>query len=500
MMSAGASSKPPPRSMPKLSAESPSRRTRYGRSAGVAAIMSGDDHVGMGMVIGPRTVLTCAHVVNEARGYDGTSTPRPSGEVRLVFPLAALQSERLAEVSKWIPVQAGTRSGDVALLQLAEDERDIEPDVGIATFADVTGRTIDEDRLGVYGICGGEMIGQHVQARFVGDAGAAMTQIDSTDEAGLLIRAGFSGAAIFDEREQAIVGMVQRVKTNASALSQGGPSKAQPTTAALALNAAQLAQLVPELEVEPRGRPAWFQAAWPLAALFLLLASVSHFWVSQGGRGWIAKFALESEHLQLAAFYGMHVLALLGAGVAWLLWQYSRDFSLSHWSRRIPPFPLCRESWRPGRRVAMSTTVVALFVVLPLYAQGHFLLKFHGQGQVFAHVSTFGEAAWKGVEPDCVIEGDFCRHPQAGRYAFMTGAKSIASHFDHAYVYGERRKDSTEEALTYFPVVQPLVVLALTALWVVLLVLWGIGVLRTAGPDSGTGTGRPRHTAAGAPS
>ena len=82
----------------------------------------------------------------------------------------------------------------------------------------------------------------------------------------------------------------------------------------------------------------------------------------------------------------------------------------------------------------------------------------------------------------------------------MTGAKSIASHFDHAYVYGERRKDSTEEALTYFPVVQPLVVLALTALWVVLLVLWGIGVLRTPGPDSGSGEGRSRQTAAGAAS
>ena len=478
----------------------PQRRTRYGRSAGVAAIASGDRHVGMAMVIGRRSVLTCAHVVNEALGHDGSSTPKPSGLVRIVFPLAAVQSERLASVSTWIPVQRGNKPGDVALLLLEHDEADIPPDVGIADFADITGRTIDQDRLGVYGIRGGESIGQHVQARFVGDAGAAMTQLDSTDVAGQLIRAGFSGGGVFDEREQAIVGMVQRVKASVDPPSHGAATKVEASTAALALSSAQLKALVPDLRVEQRGRPAWFPATWPLSALMLLLACVSHFWVSQGGRGWIAKLALESEHLQIAAFYGMHILALLGPGVAWLLWQYSRDFSLGHWSRRIPPFPLCRESWRPGLRVGMSTTVIALFIVLPLYAQGHFLLKFHGQGHVFAHVSTFGKAAWTGVEPDCVVKGDFCRHPQAGRYAFMTGAKSIASHFDHAYVYGERRKDSTEEALTYFPVVQPLVVLALTALWVVLLVLWGIGVLRTPGPDSGSGEGRSRQTAAGAAS
>jgi len=454
----------------------PQRRTRYGRSAGVAAIASGDRHVGMAMVLSPRSVLTCAHVVNEALGHDGASTPKPSRLIRIVFPLAAVQSARLASVSKWIPVQRGNKPGDVALLMLADDEADIDPDVGIADFADVTGRTIDQDRLGVYGIRGGESIGQHVQARFVGDAGAAMTQIDSTDEAGLLIRAGFSGGGIFDEREQAIVGMVQRVKANVDPSSQGAAPKTQASTAALALSSAQLKALVPDLQVEQRGRPAWFPAAWPLSALLLLLASVSHFWVSQGGRGWIAKLALESEHLQIAAFYGMHVLALLGPFVTWLLWQYSRDFSLSHWSRRIPPFPLCRESWRPGRRVAMSRTVIALFVVLPLYAQGHFLLKFHGQGHVFANVSTFGEASWVGVERDCVGKDAFCRHPQAGRYAFMSGAKSIASHFGYAYVYGERRNDSMSEALTYFPVFQPLVVLALSTGWVALLFRWGAAV------------------------
>lgn len=438
----------------------------------MAAIAAGDRHVGMGLVLGPRLVLTCAHVVNEALGYDGASSPRPSGAVRIVFPLAAVASERLAEVATWIPVQRGSKPGDIAVLKLADAERDIDPEVGIADFADVTGRTIDQDRLGVYGIRGGESIGQHVQARFVADAGAAMTQIDSTDEAGLLIRAGYSGAGIFDEREQAIVGMVQRVKTNANPSSHDDATKTQPSTAALALTAAQLTALVPDLQVERRGRPAWFPTAWPLAALLLLLAFFSHFWVSQGGRGWIAELALESEHLQIAAFYGMHILALLGPGVAWLLWQYGRDFRLSHWSRRVPPFPLCRESWRPGRRVAMSKTVIALFVVLPLYAQGHFILKFHCQGDVFAHVKTFGQGTWTRVTSECVDKGAFCKHPQAGRYAFMPGAANFSKHFDYAYVYGEHRDDAKREALAYFPVVQPMLLLALTAMWLALLLRW----------------------------
>ena len=40
----------------------------YGRNAAIARILSSVDgaHVGMGIVIGPRRVLTCAHVVNQA--------------------------------------------------------------------------------------------------------------------------------------------------------------------------------------------------------------------------------------------------------------------------------------------------------------------------------------------------------------------------------------------------------------------------------------------------
>jgi hypothetical protein len=447
----------------------------HGRSAAIAAVVSGNDsHVGMAAVLGPRHLLTCAHVVNEALGHALTSSPSPPGTLRVQFPLAQVHAERLAEVRHWVPVGRGSKPGDLALLELAEGEPDIGAEVGYADLANVTGRTTDQDRFSVYGIAGGGSIGQHLQARFVGAAGAAMTQIESVDKSGQVIRPGFSGACIFDEREQAIVGMVQRVKVNTDPAQGAGPAVAKVSTAALALGTAQLAALVPGLRVEKRGRPAWFPIAWPLAALLLLLASVSHFWASQGGRGLIAEFALEGEHLQLAAFLGMHVLAILGPGVAWLLYRYSSDFSLSHWSRRIPPFPFCRESWRPGRRVAMSATVIALFVILPVYAQGHFLRKFHGQGEVFAHVATFDATHWSGIERDCVVKGKFCRHPQAGRYSLMPGAGSFASHFDYAYVYGEHRTDATREALTFFPVVQPLVLLALSATWLALLLRWGI--------------------------
>jgi hypothetical protein len=61
----------------------------HGRNAGVARIVSGDDgsHIGMGIVLGPRSVLTCAHVVNRALGLDEMNTRHPRDLLSLEFPL-----------------------------------------------------------------------------------------------------------------------------------------------------------------------------------------------------------------------------------------------------------------------------------------------------------------------------------------------------------------------------------------------------------------------------
>ena len=445
----------------------------YGRNAAIARILSSVDgaHVGMGIVIGPRRVLTCAHVVNQALGLDDDSTLRPRELLLLEFPLHAVHTSRMASVSVWHPMSNAGKPGDVAVLTLGERERDIDLAIGTASFASVKGRSTDGDPLSVYGILGGERTGEHVNARFIGFARASLAQVESTGEKGRLIRPGFSGAAVFDEREQAAVGMAQSIKVDSLRATLGGPEELP--TAALMLPTAQLAELVPDMLLEERARPAWFAPVWSLAASALLVFSVAHAWVSQGGRGWIAQLALESRHPQIAALYGLHVIALLGLLVVWLLQRYARDFRYSHWSQRIPPFPFCRDRWAPGPRQPMSAVVIALFVVAPIYAQGHLLRKFDGEGYVYAHVSVFGRQAWGATGPRDCVDDSFCMHPDAGRYSLLRPAPGApGGYFDYAYKYGEPRKGLDIATVSFFPGLQPGVILLLNGWSLALLGAW----------------------------
>jgi hypothetical protein len=310
----------------------------------------------------------------------------------------------------------------VALLMLDPAEPDIDPTIGRLTFANVTGRNMDGDELCVYGILERERTGEHVAARFVGFARGSLAQVDSTGEKGRLIRPGFSGAAVFDEREQAIVGLVQSLKVDRHrAVRVGSADSPEMTKAALALPTAQLAELVPDLVIEERSRPAWWGAAWTISSLALLTLCLAHVWVSQQGAGVVAQLAFESRHPQIAALYGMHI-APLGTFVAWLLLSYARDFARSPWSQRVPPFPFFRDRWAPGLRPLMSVLVITLFVIAPIYSQGHLAIKFHSEGNVYASMSTFGEAAWYPDRPQNCLDDGFCLHRNAARYSVVRPA------------------------------------------------------------------------------
>lgn len=448
------------------------RRQLIGRNAAIARIVSGIDgtHVGMGIVIAPRRVLTCAHVVNQALGRDDGSTVQPDERLLLEFPLHTIHASRVAAVSAWHPINSAGRPGDVAVLTLIETEKDIEAEIGVGIFADVSGRTIDGDPLSVYGIVAGERTGEHVKARFVGFARESLAQADSTGEGSRLIRPGFSGAAVFDEREQAIVGLTQGLKIDSHLAARGASDAPK---AAVILPALQLAEFVVDLPLEERARPAWFAPVWSLVATALFVFSIAHIWVTQQGTGWINGLALESRHPQVAAFYGMHLIALLGLIVSWLLLLYVRDFARSHWSQRVPPLPFFHDRWAPVGRRVMGAVVIALFVVVPVYTQAHLLRKFHGEGNVYAHVGTFGIAAWGAEGPRDCVGGGFCMHADAGLYSVMRAAPGApGGYFDYAYKYGEPRAGLELEAVTFFPGIQPAFIIALNAWSAVLLFAW----------------------------
>jgi hypothetical protein len=325
----------------------------------------------------------------------------------LEFPLLEASGRRLAYAaeSAWYPLDLNAAS-DVAVLELAETEEDIPPSIGYAMFADVVGRRTEGDPLSAYGRRPTHPAGQHVRARFVGPARGDLVQVDSVDDEGRLIQPGFSGAGIYDQHEQALIGMVQGGLSDPEGEPSSTPSFPK---AALMLSTPALAQLVPGLRVERRKRPGSFSQVWSSLALSLLVLDVAHHAMSQQVTGMPALAFLENAHPQLAAFWGMHFLAVLGPILFARMLVYARDFPCSHWSERIPPFPFWSARWLGGPRPAMSTVVVLLFVVVPIFSQGHFLRKFHREGTVYANLHVFGLTR----QANCV--DDFCPNPRACR-------------------------------------------------------------------------------------
>jgi Trypsin-like peptidase domain len=78
--------------------------------------------VGVGLLIGPQEVLTCAHVVNIALGRDRAAQDRPAVEVTVQFTVGDRPPLR-AEVRCWLPPpRAGAIGDDIAGLVLTSTE------------------------------------------------------------------------------------------------------------------------------------------------------------------------------------------------------------------------------------------------------------------------------------------------------------------------------------------------------------------------------------------
>ena len=89
--------------------------------AAVVGVLNSEDRpVGVGVLLGPRHIVTCAHVVNVALGLDERSQPRPDGVIRVRLPLVDGDPLR-ARVARWVPPPtAGAAGDDIAGLELLD--------------------------------------------------------------------------------------------------------------------------------------------------------------------------------------------------------------------------------------------------------------------------------------------------------------------------------------------------------------------------------------------
>ncbi|MGI5179034.1 trypsin-like peptidase domain-containing protein [Dactylosporangium sp. CA-152071] len=165
---------------------------------GVAVVrISGSGRpVGMGVLVGPRQVITCAHVVNAALGRDHRSQPRPDQTVtvQVEFPRVGGRPIRTARVVAWNPPPEWGTGGDVACLELNEDA---PADAPPARFAETP--TGPDDRLVVFG--DPEAVsrpnGVWVEVGLVGAVEGGLIQVESLERQSIRAQPGYSGSPVW---------------------------------------------------------------------------------------------------------------------------------------------------------------------------------------------------------------------------------------------------------------------------------------------------------------
>lgn len=169
--------------------------------------------VGAGFLIDPNRVLSCAHVIADALGIPRSTQTRPAEPVRLDLPLLAnsepCQGQVVADAD-WYPVNEQVRHGeleDVAVLTL---KKSLAADAHPIAMASLSGADFRDRAVHMLGFPAGYDDGHWVSGRTKGVIGTGWVQLDN--ELGRHgVTPGFSGAPVWDEREQAVIGMIVSV-------------------------------------------------------------------------------------------------------------------------------------------------------------------------------------------------------------------------------------------------------------------------------------------------
>ncbi|MBC2904719.1 trypsin-like peptidase domain-containing protein [Streptomyces cupreus] len=192
------------------------------------------DVVGVGFLIAPDTVCTCAHVVAQALGVSGAETEAkpPSGRVLLDFPLLADGVRPIpryeTHVAAWQMV-GNDDSGDIALLRLPEELPGPGQSVPLVSADDVW-----DHRFRVLGFPRGGDQGVWATGRLRAAVGAGWVAMDE-DGSRPRIGRGYSGSPVWDAELGGVIGMTVAVE------------RGSPTSTAYLIPSAALLDMQPGL-------------------------------------------------------------------------------------------------------------------------------------------------------------------------------------------------------------------------------------------------------------
>ncbi len=446
--------------------------------AGLAQVMVGAtrDACGMAFLVGPKLVVTCAHVVNVAlrREKDDRAPIPTDARVVVQFPLGddirvpradgGYEPRRMARICRF-KVPGRLPTDDIALLEL-EDAAPSE--VGQTVLADIRGVALDGDQLGVFGPPAGSRLVVHFDARFGGKVNPSWSQIDPVSASGDFVTGGFSGGRVWSYTHEAAIGMIVAM--------QVGEAQRR----AFMIPAAPIRRFLISLPSEVRRCGAEFCAVWTVFATCFLLLILTHFLGERIG-SYPPSLALGNGNTVVNGFLGMNINAWLMPIAFAMLLRFAAGYREHPYWTRLPQFGRFQTPAKPTRSRLVTFLTLAVFVVMPLYIQGHFLRTFQKNGAVYIYPEAFGfsstELEAKGYR--CFKAGmHLCEHPEAGPYSLVTSTPgSDGSYIDNAYHYGNLTLKQPN-SVTFFPIAQPLLIWALYLASVAMAGLLGFSVFR----------------------
>lgn len=172
----------------------------------VVRFTRGGGIVGLGVLVGGREIVTCAHVVNLSLGRDKLDAERPE---RVEVQVGERTFE--ARVEQWVPPPAreGAPGDDVAGLRL-DDPAPVEPARLITTLPGIG------QEVRIFGYPGKPVRpnGSWVTAVVRGEVDGGLVQLDSASA--IQVQPGYSGSPVWDVASGRVIGIVATAGRNAA--------------------------------------------------------------------------------------------------------------------------------------------------------------------------------------------------------------------------------------------------------------------------------------------
>ena len=174
-------------------------------AASIRICKSNSEVVGAAVLVSPKYVLTCAHVVNQSLNLSDHHRDQPREQICLNFTIYEPKKILKAFVERWIPLEEDG-SGDIALLELCEDLPKEARPVGL-----VVGKNISDHAFRVLGYPDKQDRGIWVKGTIQQRVAGGRIQLRGDGDFASRIKKGFSGGAVWDDNIKGIVGIVDSV-------------------------------------------------------------------------------------------------------------------------------------------------------------------------------------------------------------------------------------------------------------------------------------------------